>query len=175
GFIRSYSRPGESQVIFAAKDSLRSKDIQPLWYQARKKIGDIRPTLPDDIVGPFFNDEFGDTFGDIYALTGKGFDYAVLKDYADRVQLALQRQPDVGKIELFGVQDEKIWVELSNVKLSTLGVPAQAVQDALNQQNALVPAGFFETGSSRVPVRVGGQFTSVEQIRDFPIRVGDRT
>ncbi|MBM7093039.1 efflux RND transporter permease subunit, partial [Streptomyces sp. S12] len=94
-FIRSYSRPGESQVIFAAKDSLRSKDIQPLWYQARKKIGDIRPTLPDDIVGPFFNDEFGDTFGNIYALTGKGFDYAVLKDYADRVQLALQRQPDV--------------------------------------------------------------------------------
>lgn len=174
-FIRSYSRAGESQVIFAAKDSMRSKDIQPLWYQARKKIGDIRPTLPDDIVGPFFNDEFGDTFGNIYALTGPGFDYAVLKDYADRVQLALQSQPDVGKIELFGVQDEKIWVELSNVKLSTLGVPAQAVQDALNQQNALVPAGFFETPSSRVPIRVDGQFKTVEQIREFPIRVGDRT
>ncbi|ALN56169.1 RND superfamily protein [Lysobacter enzymogenes] len=174
-FIRSYSRAGESQVIFAARDSMRSKDIQPLWYQVRKKIGDIRPTMPDDIVGPFFNDEFGDTFGNIYALTGPGFDYAVLKDYADRVQLALQSQPDVGKIELFGVQDEKIWVELSNVKLSTLGVPAQAVQDALNQQNALVPAGFFETPSSRVPIRVDGQFKTVEQIREFPIRVGDRT
>ncbi|MGH8082323.1 MAG: efflux RND transporter permease subunit, partial [Lysobacter sp.] len=174
-FIRSYSRAGESQVIFAARDSMRSKDIQPLWYQVRKKIGDIRPTLPSDAVGPFFNDEFGDTFGNIYALTGQGFDYALLKHYAERVQLALQSQQDVGKIELFGVQDEKIWVELSNVKLSTLGIPAQAVQDALNQQNALVSAGFFETPSSRVPIRVGGQFTSVDQIKQFPIRVGDRT
>ncbi|WP_064747182.1 efflux RND transporter permease subunit [Lysobacter antibioticus] len=174
-YIRSYSRAGESQVMFVAGDAMRSKDIPPLWYQVRKKIGDIRPTLPSDAIGPFFNDEFGDTFGNIYALTGPGFDYAVLKDYAERVQLALQSQTDVGKIELFGVQDEKIWVELSNVKLSTLGVPAQAVQDALNQQNALVSAGFFETPTSRVPIRVGGQFTSVEQIRDFPIRVGDRT
>ncbi|HEY5781665.1 MAG TPA: efflux RND transporter permease subunit [Lysobacter sp.] len=174
-FIRSYSRAGESQVMFVAKDSLRSKDISPLWYQVRKKIGDIQPTLPSDVVGPFFNDEFGDTFGNIYALTGKGFDYAVLKDYAERVQLALQKQPDVGKIELFGVQDEKVWVELSNVKLATLGVPAAAVQQALNEQNAMVPAGFFETGSTRVPLRVGGKFASVEQIREFPIRVGDRT
>ncbi|WP_408950940.1 efflux RND transporter permease subunit [Lysobacter sp. Hz 25] len=174
-FIRSYSRAGESQVIFAARDSMRSSEIGPLWYQVRKKIGDIRPTLPSDVVGPFFNDEFGDTFGNIYALTGEGFDYAVLKDYAERVQLALQSQTDVGKIELIGVQDEKIWVELSNVKLSTLGVPTQAVQEALNQQNALAPAGFFETPTSRVPLRVGGQFTSVEQIREFPIRVGDRT
>ncbi|SFL29319.1 efflux RND transporter permease subunit [Lysobacter sp. cf310] len=174
-FIRSYSRAGESQVIFGARDSMRSKDIQPLWYQVRKKVGDIRPTLPSDVVGPFFNDEFGDTFGNIYALTGKGFDYAVLKDYAERVQLALQDQADVGKIELFGVQDEKIWVELSNVKLATLGVPANAVGEALNQQNALAPAGFFETGSTRVALRVGGQFKTVEQIREFPIRVGDRT
>lgn len=174
-FIRSYSRAGESQVMFVAKDSLRSKDIPPLWYQVRKKIGDIRPTLPSDVVGPFFNDEFGDTFGNIYALTGKGFDYAVLKDYAERVQLQLQKLPDVGKIELFGVQDEKVWVELSNVKLATLGVPAAAVQQALDEQNAMVPAGFFETGSTRVPLRVGGKFQSVDEIREFPIRVGDRT
>ncbi|KRD75705.1 efflux RND transporter permease subunit [Lysobacter sp. Root983] len=174
-FIRSYSRAGESQVIFGARDSMHSKDIQPLWYQVRKKVGDIRATLPSDVVGPFFNDEFGDTFGNIYALTGKGFDYAVLKDYAERVQLALQDHADVGKIELFGVQDEKIWVELSNVKLATLGVPANAVGEALNQQNALAPAGFFETGSNRVALRVGGQFKTVEEIREFPIRVGDRT
>ena len=174
-FVRSYSRAGESQVIFAARDSMHSDEIAPLWYQVRKKIGDIRSTLPPDVVGPFFNDEFGDTFGNIYALTGKGFDYAVLKDYAERVQLALQDQPDVGKIELFGVQNEKIWVELSNTKLATLGVPAAAVGEALNQQNAIAPAGFFETASSRVPLRVDGRFTSVEQIRAFPIRVGDRT
>ncbi|HWS77349.1 MAG TPA: efflux RND transporter permease subunit, partial [Thermomonas sp.] len=99
-FIRAYSRPGESQIIFIAKDSLRSKDIPPLWYQVRKKVGDIKSTLPRDAVGPFFNDEFGDTFGNIYALTGDGFDYAVLKDYAERLELELQRVPDVGKVDL---------------------------------------------------------------------------
>lgn len=174
-YIRSYSRPGESQVIFVAKDSLRSKDIPPLWYQVRKKVGDIRPTLPREIVGPFFNDEFGDTFGNIYALTGEGFDYAVLKDYADRVQLALQDVPDVGKIELIGVQDEKVWIELSNTRLATLGVPVAAVQQALAEQNAIATSGFFETPSSRVALRVDGRFDSVEEIRAFPIRVADRT
>ncbi|MBB1086909.1 efflux RND transporter permease subunit [Lysobacter sp. SG-8] len=174
-FIRSYSRAGESQIIFMARDSMRSKEIEPLWYQVRKKVGDIRATLPSEVVGPFFNDEFGDTFGNIYALTGEGFDYAVMKDYAERIELALQELGDVGKIELFGVQDEKIWIELSNDKLATLGVPAAAVQQALEQQNAVVPAGFFETPSARVPLRVDGRFESVDAIRAFPIRVGDRT
>ena len=174
-FIRSYSRPGESQVMFVARDSLKSKDVPDVWYQVRKKVGDIRATLPAGVVGPFFNDEFGDTFGNIYALTGKGFDYAVLKDYAERVQLELQRVPDVGKIDLIGLQDEKIWIEVSNTKLATLGIPMSAVQTALEQQNAVVPAGFFETPGERVQLRVTGGFESVEEIRDFPIRAGGRT
>ncbi|GAB3369943.1 efflux RND transporter permease subunit [Lysobacter rhizosphaerae] len=174
-FIRSYSRPGESLVTFVARDSLHSKDIPDVWYQVRKKVGDIRPTLPEGTVGPFFNDEFGDTFGNIYALTGKGFDYAVLKDYAERVQLELQRVPDAGKIELVGLQDEKIWIEVSNTKLATLGIPLDAVKSALEQQNAVVPAGFFETPTERVQLRITGAFKSVEQIRDFPIRTGGRT
>ena len=174
-FIRSYSRPGESQIIFVARDSMRSKAIPDLWYQVRKKVDDVTPTLPQGVVGPFFNDEFGDTFGNIYALTGQGFDYAVLKDYAERVQLALQRMPDVGKIELIGLQDEKIWIEVSNTKLATLGIPLAAVQDALEQQNAVASSGFFETASDRVRLRVDGQFDSVELIRAFPIRAGDRT
>ena len=105
-FVNAYSRAGESQVIFVARDSMRSKEIPELWYQVRKKVGDIRSTLPQGVVGPFFNDEFGDTFGNIYALTGDGFDYAVLKDYAERLELELQRVPDVGKIDLLGLQDE---------------------------------------------------------------------
>jgi multidrug efflux pump len=100
--ITSFSRPGESQVTFMARDSMRSSQIPELWYQVRKKISDIRHTLPPGIQGPFFNDEFGTTFGNIYALTGNGFDYAVLKDYADRLQLQLQRVKDVGKVELVG-------------------------------------------------------------------------
>lgn len=174
-YIRSYSRPGESQVIFAARDSLHSRDIPPLWYQVRKKVGDIRHTLPEGTVGPFFNDEFGDTFGNIYALTGEGFDYAVMKDYADRVQLELQRVADVGKVELVGLQDEKVWIELSNTKLATLGIPLTAVQQAIDEQNAMANAGFFETGSDRVRLRVNGKFASVEEIRDFPIRAGGNT
>ena len=173
--IVSFSRPGESQVTFMARDSLHSKDIPELWYQIRKKVADIRHTLPPEIQGPFFNDEFGTTFGNIYALTGTGFDYAVLKDYADRIQIQLQRVKDVGKVELVGLQDEKVWIELSNLKLATLGVPLEAVQQALQEQNAVSTAGFFETPSERLQLRVSGRFDGVEQIRQFPIRVGDRT
>lgn len=174
-FIRSYSRPGESQVIFMARDSLRSKQIPDLWYQVRKRVGDIRATLPREIVGPFFNDEFGDTYGNIYALTGKGFDYAVMRDYADRIQLELQRVPDVGKIDLVGLQDEKVWIELSNTRLATLGVSMQQVQQALADQNAVSGTSFFETATDRVQLRVTGQFNDIEAIRQFPIRAGERT
>src|SRR5690606_29749666 len=174
-FVRSYSRPGESQVIFMARDSMRSKDIPELFYQVRKKVGDIRATLPDGVVGPFFNDEFGDTFGNIYALTGEGFDYAILKDYADRIQLELQRVADVGKVELIGLQDEKVWIEIDNARLATLGIPLQAVQQALEGQNAVVPAGFYETASERVQLRVDGPFRTLEEIRAFPIRANGRT
>ncbi|MCF1490337.1 efflux RND transporter permease subunit [Pseudomonas sp. AA27] len=173
--IVSFSRPGESQVTFMARDAMHSKDIPELWYQIRKKVADIKHTLPPEAQGPFFNDEFGTTFGNIYALTGAGFDYAVLKDYADRIQIQLQRVKDVGKVELIGLQDEKVWIELSNVKLATLGIPLAAVQQALREQNALSTAGFFETPSERLQLRVSGRFDSVEQIRQFPIRVGDRT
>ncbi|WP_345956361.1 efflux RND transporter permease subunit [Pseudomonas fulva] len=173
--IVSFSRPGESQVTFMARDALHSADIPTLWYQIRKKVADIRHTLPPEVQGPFFNDEFGTTFGNIYALTGPGFDYAVLKGYADRIQIQLQRVKDVGKVELIGLQDEKIWIELSNVKLATLGIPLQAVQQALQEQNAVSTAGFFETPSERVQLRVSGRFDSVEQIRQLPLRVGERT
>ncbi|RKS23504.1 multidrug efflux pump [Pseudomonas sp. WPR_5_2] len=173
--IVSFSRPGESQVTFIARDSMHSVEIPELWYQVRKKVSDIRHTLPPGIQGPFFNDEFGTTFGNIYALTGDGFDYAVLKDYADRIQIQLQRVKDVGKVDLLGLQDEKIWIELSNVKLATLGLPLAAVQQALEEQNAVSTAGFFETSSERLQLRVSGNFQTVDEIKNFPIRVGDRT
>ncbi|WP_084535676.1 efflux RND transporter permease subunit [Microbulbifer donghaiensis] len=173
--ITSFSRPGQSQVLFVARDSMRSSEIPDLWYQVRKKVGDIRHTLPADIRGPFFNDEFGTTFGNIYALTGSGFDYALKKDYAERLQLALQRVKDVGKVELLGLQDERIWVEISNAKLASLGIPMSAVQSALQAQNSVADAGFVDTVSDRVRIRVSGQFQSVEEIRRFPITAGNHT
>jgi len=173
--ITSFSRPGQSQVMFVARDSMRSAEIPDLWYQVRKKVGDIRHTLPPDVQGPFFNDEFGTTFGNIYALTGQGFDYALMKDYADRLQLALQRVDDVGKVELLGLQDEKIWVEISNAKLASLGIPLSAVQSVLQAQNQLADAGIVEAVSDRVRIRVSGQFQSVEEIRQFPIHANGHT
>ena len=174
-FVRSYSRPGMSQVIYMARDSMPSSEVPELFYQVRKRVGDIRSQLPPEVVGPFFNDEFGDTFGNLYALTGQGFDYALLRDHADRIQLELQRLPDVGKVDLIGLQEEKIWIELSNARMATLGISAAQVQQALEQQNAVIDPGFFETAGERVPLRVGGQFTDVAQIAAFPIRAGGQT
>lgn len=174
-FVRSYSRPGESQVIVMARDSLPSDAVDRLWYDVRKKVGDMRHTLPEGVVGPFYNDEFGDTFGNVYALTGPGFDYAVLEDHAERLELALQRVVGVGRIELLGLQDEKVWIEVDNARMATLGVPVEAVREALHAQNTVVPAGFFETGMERVGVRVDGAFGSVEAIRDAPVRANGRT
>ena len=171
----AYSRPGESMITFVARDSMPSKDIPDLWYNVRKKVNDVKPSLPVGVQGPFFNDEFGDTFGNIYVLTGTGFDYAVLKEYADRLQLQLQRVSDVAKVELVGLQDEKIWIELSNTKAVSLGLPLSAVQQALEAQNAVVPTGYFETDSDRIQLRVSGQFKSVDDIKNMPIYVAGRT
>ncbi len=173
--IISYSRPGESLVTFMARDSMHSSEIPTLWYQVRKKIGDIQQTLPAGVQGPYFNDEFGDTYGNIYALTGKGYDYAVLKDYADRIQLQLENVPDVSKVDLVGLQNEKIWVDMSNTKVASLGIPLSEVQQALNSQNSITSSGFFETPTDRIQLRTSGRFKTVEEIRNFPIKIGNRT
>lgn len=173
--IMAYSRPGESMVTFVAKDSLTSAQIPDVWYNVRKKVNDIRHELPSGVQGPFFNDEFGDTFGNIYVLTGKDFDYALLKEYADRLQLQLQRVKDVGKVELIGLQDQKIWIEISNTKAVQLGIPVSAIQEALQKQNSMASAGFFETRTDRIQIRVSGQLQSVEDIKKMPLLVGDKT
>ncbi|MDC5277253.1 efflux RND transporter permease subunit [Acinetobacter baumannii] len=173
--IMAYSRPGESMVTFVAKDTLTSAQIPDVWYNVRKKVNDIRHELPSGVQGPFFNDEFGDTFGNIYVLTGKDFDYALLKEYADRLQLQLQRVKDVGKVELIGLQDQKIWIEISNTKAVQLGIPVSAIQEALQKQNSMASAGFFETGTDRIQIRVSGQLQSVEDIKKMPLLVGDKT
>jgi multidrug efflux pump len=173
-FLRSYSKPGESMVMFMAKDALLSDNVPELWYQVRKKVGDIKHTLPQGVQGPFFNDEFGDTYGNIYALSGEGFDYATLKNYAERLELVLHRVPDVAKVELVGLQDEKIWIELSNTKLATLGLSMFQVQQAIEAQNAVNFTSFFETETDRVQLRVTGAFNSIDEIREFPIRANGR-
>ena len=173
-YLRSYSRPGESQVFVVIKDSLPPSDVPDFFYQVRKKIGDILYTLPQGIQGPFFNDEFGDTFGNIYALSGDGYSDAQLRDYAERLKLEILRVPDVAKVEFIGLQDEEITIELSNAKLATLGVSFNQLQQTLAAQNAITPAGSFETGSDRIYLRPTGAFDSVEAIRNISIRANER-
>ncbi|HEX4942980.1 MAG TPA: efflux RND transporter permease subunit [Usitatibacteraceae bacterium] len=172
--LRSYSKPGESVVFVFVKDSSRPDEIRETWYQVRKKVGDIRSQLPPGIQGPFFNDEFGDTFGNIYALTGDGFSYAQLKEAADRIRADLLRVTDVAKVELIGEQDEKIFVEISNAKLATSGVEPAVVFAALAQQNAVASSGSFETATDRLYIRTSGALDSVESVRELPIRANGR-
>ena len=168
--IRSYSKPGESQIIFQIKDSSKPGDVANVWYTVRKKIGDMRYTLPQNIQGPFFNDDFGDVYGVIYALEGDGFSYAEVKTVADDVRQQLLRVKDVAKVDQFGVQDEKIWIEVSQKRLAQLGLDFNAVLQQLGAQNVVESAGIIQAPQDMVQVRVGGQFTSVEQLRAMPIR-----
>jgi multidrug efflux pump len=169
-YLRSYSRPGESQIFFVVKDSIDPARVPDVWYQVRKKVGDIRHTLPADIRGPFFNDEFGDTYGNIYALSGDGFDDGDLREYAERIKLELLRVDNVAKIELIGRQDPKIYVEASNAKLARLGVSFAELLQTLSAQNAVVAGGSFETPSDRIYLRTSGSLDSVEAIRELSIR-----
>ena len=168
--IRSYSKPGESQIIFQIKDSSRPGDVPNVWYSVRKKIGDMRYTLPAGVQGPFFNDDFGDVYGVIYALESDGFSYAETKVFADDVRQRLLRVPDVAKVELFGVQDEKVYIEISQKRLAQLGLDMNAVLAQLGQQNAVESAGAVQTPLDVVQVRVAGQFDAVEQLEAMPIR-----
>ncbi|MRD47347.1 AcrB/AcrD/AcrF family protein [Caenimonas koreensis DSM 17982] len=169
--IRSYSKPGESQIIFQLKDSSKPSEVANVWYTTRKKIGDIRGTLPGGIQGPFFNDEFGDVYGVIYALEAdSGFSNAELKSFADDVRQQLLRVQDVAKVELFGVQDEKLFIEISQKRLAQLGLDFNQVLQQLGQQNAVESAGAVQTPLDTVQVRVAGQFDTVEQLRVMPIR-----
>jgi len=173
--IRSYSKPGESVVLFQVKDSSPPDEVPQIWYTTRKKIGDMRSTLPQGVVGPFFNDEFGDVFGVIYALQGEGFSPADLKQVADDVRQRLLRVKDVNKVELFGVQDQKLYVEISQKRLAVLGLDMPQVLAALGQQNAIESAGAVQAPADAVQVRVGGAFNSAEQLRAMPIRAANGT
>ena len=170
--IRSYSKPGESQIIFQIKDSSKASDVANVWYAVRKKVGDMRVTLPAGVVGPFFNDDFGDVYGVIYALESDGFSYAEVKTFADDVRQKLLRVPDVAKVELFGAQDEKLFVEISQKRLSQMGLDMNQVLSQLGQQNAVESAGAVQTPLDVVQVRVQGQFNAVEDLQAMPIRAG---
>ena len=170
--IRSYSKPGEALIIFQVQDSSPGKEMAQIWYTVRKKVGDMRATLPSGVVGPFFNDEFGDVYGSIYALSTDGFTYQELKDQADRVRQRLLKVKDVSKVAIFGAQDEKLFIEIPQKRLAQLGLDFNAVLAQLGQQNAIESAGTINAPTDYIQVRVGGQFNSVDELKAFSIRAG---
>ena len=146
-----------------------------LFLQLRKKMGDLLPDLPSGILGPFVNDEFGDVDSVLYTIVGDGASYAQLKDVAEAFRKRLQRVPDVTKVDLYGDQAERIFVEFSHAKLATLGVPLQTLFDSIGKQNALAPAGEFQTDAQRLPVRVTGAQQGAEAVAETPIFAGGQT
>jgi multidrug efflux pump subunit AcrB len=168
--IRSYSKPGEALILFQVKDSSPPEAMQQVWYTVRKKVGDMRATLPAGVIGPFFNDEFGDVYGSIYALSADGFTYQELKEQADRVRQRLLKVKDVNKVQVFGAQDEKVFIEISQKRLAQLGLDFNLVLAQIGQQNAVESAGTINSPTDYLQVRVGGQFNTLDELKVFPIR-----
>src|SRR5450830_1090309 len=173
--ITSYSKPGETLILLELRESAPPKETAAAWYQVRKKIGDIKGTLPAGVVGPFFNDEFGDTYGSIFALSGDGFTYAEMKDYADKVRQELLAVGQVSKVELFGVQDEKINIIFSHKKFAQLGIPFDAIVQQLSEQNSINATGVLVTPTDNLQVRVTGAMLTVKDLENLELRANGTT
>ena len=173
--ITSYSKPGETLILLELRESAPPKETAAAWYQVRKKIGDIKGSLPAGVVGPFFNDEFGDTYGSIFALSGDGFTYAEMKDYADKVRQELLAVGQVSKVELFGVQDEKINIIFSHKKFAQLGIPFDAIVQQLSEQNSINATGVLVTPTDNLQVRVTGAMLTVKDLENLELRANGTT
>ena len=166
-FLRSYTKPGLTTIFVNLKGSTKAAEVPDIWYQVRKNVGDIRHTLPAGVIGPGFNDDFGDTFGLIYGFTAdNGFTHRELRDYVEDIRSRLLQVPDVSKIDVLGAQDEQIYVEFSAQQLAGLGIDRAALIAALQAQNSVSPAGSLETGNEKLVLRVSGSFRSEKDILD---------
>ncbi|MBV9443224.1 MAG: efflux RND transporter permease subunit [Acidobacteriaceae bacterium] len=163
-YLKSYTTAGQATIFVYLKDSTPPAQVPDIWYQVRKKVGDIRNTLPQGIVGPGFNDEFGDTYGIVYGFTADGFTHRELRDYVDEIRKQLLTLPDITKVDVLGAQDERVYVEFSTEQLAGLGIDRAALIAALQAQNAVVPAGVVQTGDEKILVRTSGAFQTEQEI-----------
>jgi multidrug efflux pump subunit AcrB len=173
-FLRSYSRPGESTVFFTIKDAAQPARVPATWYEVRKKVSDIAYTLPTGVQGPYFNDEFGDVYTNLYVLEGDGFSFGQMHDYAERLRAELLRVPGVNKVDFIADQEQRVHVKVANSDLAKLGLSPRDIAAAIGGQNAVVGSGVFTTAVDRVFVRPSGQVDDVEQLASTLIRVNGR-
>ena len=173
-YLKSYTVAGQSTIFVTLRGEIRKKQVPDVWYQVRKKVGDLKQTLPQGIVGPFFNDEFGDTYGIIYAFTADGFTHRELRDYVEKARSRILEVPDVSKVEILGAQDERIYVEFSTHRLAQMGLNRLTLIKALGEQNAVIPSGVIQTKNDKILVQVSGKFQSEADLRQINFSVGSR-
>jgi multidrug efflux pump subunit AcrB len=175
-YLKSYSKPEQSLIYVNLKEtSVKEAQVRPLWLEARNLVNDVKGSLPSGVVGPFFNDRFDDVFGNVYALTGDGYNYEELREQAEKIRRTLIRIHNVKKVELIGEQTEKIYVEIETIKLAQLGMSPTDITSAIQAQNAMTPSGMLETSTDNVYLRVSGMFERIEDLKSLPIRAGGRT
>ncbi len=173
-YIKSYTLAGETTIFVNLLTSTNKKDVPDIWYQVRKKVGDIKAELPSGTIGPFFNDEFGGTYGIIYAFTSDGFTHRELKDYVETVRDELLHAPDVAKVAKIGFQDEKVYIEFSSHQLGNLGINRESIIAALQEQNILTPSGVVDTEKEQVLVEATGKFGSDEDLKNVTVYAGSK-
>ena len=174
-YIRSYSMPGQAMIFISVKDSIPSEEIRDTWVEVRNIVNDIKPTLPPTIQGPFYNDRFDDVYGSIYALTADGYSYEEMRVEAEKIRRTFLGIKDVKKVDLLGVQTEKVYIQIENSKMAELGISANTISNTLQAQNTVIPSGMMETSKDKVYLRVSGLFENVETIGDVPITSGGKT
>ena len=174
-YLRSFSRQGQTVVYVMLKEQVPEKDIRPTWLEVRNMVNDIRPSLPSGVLGPYFNDRFDDVFGSIYALTGDGFHYEDLREQAEKIRRTLLGVPGVRKVQLIGVQAEKIFIEMESAKLSQMGIDPALLLATIKAQNSMTASGMVETSTDNVYLRVSGMFDDIDNIRNMPVRAAGRT
>ncbi|MBP2639047.1 MAG: acriflavin resistance protein, partial [Firmicutes bacterium] len=174
-YVKSFSKPGIAVIYVHLKDTVPQKDVRLRWLEAQKMVNDIKNTLPSGASEPAFNDRFDDVYGVMYALTGDGYTYEEMREKAERIRRILLGVPSVNKVQLVGVQTEKIYIEIENSKLAQLGISPELLTSTLAAQNAKTAAGMLETASDNIYLRITGMFEQLEDIRNVPIQANGRT
>ncbi|WP_064685520.1 efflux RND transporter permease subunit [Rhizobium bangladeshense] len=173
-YTKSQTVAGQTTVFVELLPTTKARDVAPTWLRIRNMIADIKGDFPSGVVGPFFNDRFGDVFGNIYAFTSDGLTQRQLRDLVEDARSEVLTVPNVGKVDVIGAQDEAIYLEFSTRQIAALGIDQQSVIQTLQAQNAVTQSGFVDAGPERIALRVSGQFTSEESLRSINLRINDR-
>ncbi|NBB48158.1 AcrB/AcrD/AcrF family protein [Rhizobium sp. CRIBSB] len=173
-YTKSVSAPGQTTIYVNLLENTKAADVKPTWVKVRNMINDIKPTLPQGVNGPSFIDSFGDVYGNIYAFTADGLTQRQLRDYLEAARTEILAVPNVGKVDLIGAQDEVIYLEFSTRKMAALGITQQEIVNTLQAQNAVVASGTLRTASESISMRVSGQFSTEDDLRNVNLRVNDR-